>query len=107
MFEALARAVLETEGDLDVETRLAIEARAAALAGTTRAAAGEVPAALMTYLDKVALHAYKVIDEDVERLKEAGYSEDAIFEATLAAALGAAAARRESALAVLRERNEG
>lgn len=61
----------------------------------------EIPAALQTYVDKVARHAYKVTDEDVEVLKRAGYSEDAIFELTGAAALGAAILRLERGLIAL------
>lgn len=98
-FAAIAQAVLETAGDLDPGVRRAIESRAAVLGGREAEASSQVPEALAPYVDKVALHAYKVTDADVQRLKEAGYSEDAIFEATLAAALGAAAARREQALA--------
>src|SRR4051812_24529180 len=50
----------------------------------------QVPDALRTYVQKVALHAYRVTDEDVAAVKQAGYSEDQIFEITAAAALGAA-----------------
>jgi alkylhydroperoxidase family enzyme len=49
-------------------------------------------------VEKVARHAYKVTDADVDGLREAGYSEDAIFEVTLAAALGAAHARLSAGL---------
>ena len=89
--QALEQAVLETPGALDAELRRAI-------------AAGRFPDDLAAYLEKVAKHAYKVVDRDVERLKEAGYSEDAIFEATLAAALGAARYRLERGLAALEAR---
>lgn len=63
----------------------------------------EMPVELRAYVDKVALHAYRVSDEDVEALKRAGHSEDAIFEITAAAALGAAIVRLERGLIVLRE----
>ena len=49
----------------------------------------------------MALHAYKVTDRDIDELKQAGYSEDAIFEITLSAALGAGQSRLERALAAL------
>ena len=58
---------------------------------------------LAPYLDKVTRHAYKVTDDDVARLRAAGYDEDAIFEATLAAALGAARLRLRNGLAALEE----
>ena len=38
----------------------------------------------------------------IDRLREAGYSEDAIFELTLAAALGAAQSRLEAGLKAMR-----
>jgi alkylhydroperoxidase family enzyme len=41
------------------------------------------------------------MDEDVAALKHAGLSENAIFEATASAALGAALARLERGLAAL------
>jgi alkylhydroperoxidase family enzyme len=51
---------------------------------------GDVPEPLSTFVDKIRLHAYRVTDEDVEALQEAGYSEDQIFELTVATAYGAA-----------------
>lgn len=63
----------------------------------------ELPEQLRAYVDKVARHAYRISDEDVEALKRAGYSEDAIFEITAAAALGAAVMRLERGLIVLHE----
>ena len=104
--ERLGDAILRTPGDLGLDVRAAIEARAAELAGQTPSAATAVPPNLAPYVDKVARHAYKVVDADVERLKGAGYSEDAIFEATLAAALGAARGRLERGLAALERAGE-
>lgn len=63
----------------------------------------ELPPELRPYVDMVAQHAYRVSDEDVAALKRAGHSEDAIFEITAAAALGAAILRLERGLIVLRE----
>lgn len=62
----------------------------------------EAPAELASYLEKVRLHAYKVTDADVQQLKDAGFSEDEIFEETVAAAVGAGLARLEAGLATLR-----
>jgi alkylhydroperoxidase family enzyme len=77
--------------------------RATLFSDAQRAAAygDELPEPLAAYLDKVRRHAYKVVDADVERLREAGLSEDEIFEATAAAAVGAGLLRLRSALAVL------
>lgn len=63
----------------------------------------ELPADLRSYVEKVATHAYRIIDEDVDALRRAGHSEDAIFEITAAAALGAAIFRLERGLIVLHE----
>ncbi|HAS45266.1 MAG TPA: hypothetical protein DCS93_32585 [Microscillaceae bacterium] len=51
------------------------------------------PALLNTYVDKVARHAYKVVDRDLEALKTDGFSEDEIFELTVTAAFAAGEAR--------------
>jgi hypothetical protein len=48
-----------------------------------------LPPDLQTYVTKVRKHAYKVTNEDIAQLHNAGYSEDAIFEITLSIALGA------------------
>ena len=64
--------------------------------------AQKVPAPLASYLEKVSLHAYKVTDADVAALAPAGYSEDAAFEVTVAAAVGAALYRLECGMAALR-----
>lgn len=92
--ERVAEAVLGTPGDAELELRRAV---------ATYAAGGEaeIPADLRPYVDKVARNAYKVTDGDVDALREAGYSEDAIFELTLAAALGAARARLDAGLAAM------
>ncbi len=96
-------AILTTQGDTDTALRQAVEARAAALGGRPgQENAGELPANITTYVDKVALHAYKTTDADIENLLQAGYSEDAIFEITLSAALGAGLARLERGLAALK-----
>ena len=81
--------------------RQSIEAYAARLAGSARDAQ-EIPGALAAYVDKVTSCAYKITDEDVQGLKEAGYSEDAIFEITLCASLGAGLARLERGLLALK-----
>ncbi len=82
------RRVLEGPGTLDPAIRQA-------------AARGDVPDDLAAYVDKVRRHAYKVTDEDVERLRVVGYSEDQIFELTIAAAYGAARSRLDAAMEAL------
>lgn len=63
----------------------------------------EVPAVAQPYTDKVRLHAYKVIDRDVEDLKAAGWTEDEIFELTTAVALGAGLSRLDQVRRALDE----
>jgi alkylhydroperoxidase family enzyme len=82
--ENVRRAILETPGATDPELR-------------RRVAAGEETS---PYLDKVRRHAYRITDADVDALR-ADYSEDAILELTLAAALGAAEQRLAAGLAAL------
>jgi alkylhydroperoxidase family enzyme len=48
-----------------------------------------VPEIWQVYVQKVVHNAYKVTDRDIETLIEAGYSDDFIFEVTVAAAMGA------------------
>jgi hypothetical protein len=46
------------------------------------------PQAMEVYLRKVHERAYTVTDADVDAMKEAGLSEDVIFEQTVVAAIG-------------------
>lgn len=98
----LSDGVLDSPGETDIELRRAVEARAAHLSGRASVLGEQVPADLQRYIDKVALHAYKVTDQDIEALQVAGYSEDALFELTLSAALGAGMARLERGLRALK-----
>jgi hypothetical protein len=59
------------------------------------------PAELAVYVDKVRKHAYRVTDEDVARAREAGLSEDRIFEATVNAAVDAGLGRLVVGLAAI------
>lgn len=85
-------------GALDLELRRAIQRRAQII--DREPEHDEVPARLRAYVDKVARYAYKVTDEDIEEL-QATYDTREIYEITVAAAVGAASARREAALALL------
>jgi threonine synthase len=77
--------------------KLAPETRRAILERNTKA----IPPGLTPYVIKVALHAYKVTDEDIIQLKRDGLDEDQIFEATASAAVGAALLRLEKGMAAL------
>jgi hypothetical protein len=88
---ALLKAVLESAGATD------LAAREKAFAG------GPVDPALDAYLAKVRSESYRVTDADVGDLRAGGHPEDAIFELTVAAALGGAARGLAAALRALRE----
>ena len=96
--QRLVDSVLGTPGHTPSELRRAALARAARLGGP----ADGLPAPLAGYVDKVALHAHQVTDDDLAAVQRAGSSEDAVFEITVAAALGAALARLDRGLAALR-----
>jgi hypothetical protein len=51
------------------------------------ATSAPAPPEMAAYLGKVGDQAYTVVDRDIEALKEAGFSEDAIFEQTVAVAI--------------------
>lgn len=89
--QRVVEAVLDGPGELDPAVRKAI----------AEERAGEVPPALLPYLDQVAHRAWTVTDEDVEALRRAGLSDDQIFEATVAAAVGAGRKRLRAGLAAL------
>jgi alkylhydroperoxidase family enzyme len=61
----------------------------------------DFPVALQTYIAKVARHAYKVTDEDIATLQSHGYTEDMIWEITLAVAIGAGKHSLDHGLAAL------
>ena len=84
--QELRRAVLDGPGELDRE------ARHAAFSGAA------VPPEAAAYVEKLRRHAYKVTDRDVEALLAAGWSEDQVFELTVATALGEGGKRLDAAL---------
>ena len=96
---SLITAVLTTpRATLPELRRRAVLERARETPGRTDA----VPPELTHYVDTVARHAYKVTDADVAQLQRAGHSDDALFEITVAAAVGAAMHRLERGMAALR-----
>ncbi len=65
------------------------------------AASEPAPAEMAAYLEKVRDRAYAVTDRDVEALKEAGLSEDEIFEQTVAVAIAEGLRRLDRAAEVI------
>ena len=91
---ALKESVLSGPGETDPTLRVA------ALHGQA------MPTELADYLAKVSDAANQVVDADIARLRHAGHSEDAIFELTAAAALGAGLVRLSAGLAAIRGEEE-
>jgi arginine/ornithine N-succinyltransferase beta subunit len=85
LWAGVAEAILTAPGVLSEESRRAI-------------ARGDDSPELAALLEKVRLHAYRIVDADV-----AGMDEDAVLEAVLAAALGVALDRRAAALSAVEE----
>ena len=104
--QRLLEAVLTSDGGTDPSVRQAVESLSAQIGGRSTHQTETVPPELISYIKKIALHAYKTTDEDIDALRNAGYSEDAIFEITLSAALGAGMARLERGLAALKDDNQ-
>ena len=96
--QRLVDAVLKTPGDTPAALRRAVMERGKHPGKMSR----DVAPQLAAYVDKVARHAYKVTDDDVAGLQRAGNSDDALFEITVAAALGAALERLERGMAAVR-----
>ena len=99
LVERLVDSVLATPGHTTSKLRHAVFARAFG----PHPRGENIAPDLARYVDKVALHAYKVTDEDLVALKRAGNSDDLLFEVTVSAALGAAVGRLERGLSALRE----
>jgi alkylhydroperoxidase family enzyme len=100
LLQDLTDALLSEPGALDPRLRRTLmEDAAGTPAGVD---APQVPDDLARYADTVTRHAYRVTDEDVDALRAAGRSEDAILEVTLSAALGAGLQRWRRGMAALR-----
>ena len=90
-----AKAARLVDVTLEAEGVTSVEARQAAFAGRA-----DDPV-LAHYVEVVGKHTYRITDEDVARLRDAGLDDDAIFEITVAAALGAGAERLRAGLSLL------
>jgi alkylhydroperoxidase family enzyme len=89
------KAARVVEAVLTAQGAMSADARSAAFAGRA-----DDPA-LARYVNVVRTHAYRITDEDVQRLRDTGLDDDAIFELTLAAAVGAGAERLQAGLSLL------
>lgn len=102
--QQILHALFSNKGRTPLALRQAVVAYGEATAGVL-STPGEIPTNLAPYLDKVARTAYKVTDKDITRLKEAGYSEDEIYEITFSVAVGAGLGRMKQGLIALRGDN--
>jgi len=82
--------LLHAPGKTTPELRRAVEAFVVAQRENALFQAFPVPDELTNYLQKLALHAYKITDKDFNNLRSAGYGDEAIYEITVTGAFGAA-----------------
>lgn len=82
--------LLTIHGATDPDLRRAVEAYVVAQWGVIREVARDHPSELENFLKKLSLHAYRIIDEDIDDLRVSGYSDEMIYEITLVGAVGAA-----------------
>jgi len=94
----LVDAVLNGPGDTPGTLRRTILEHARETPG----AKGNLPPSLTHYVDTVARHAYKVTDAELAALQQAGEADNALFESTVAAAVGAALHRLDRGMTALR-----
>lgn len=93
--------MLSADGKTTPALRRSVDAFVTAQWGHVRMGFLPVPPELETYLKKLSLHAYRVLDEDIETLHNAGYSDEMIYEITIVGATGAALVGLEKLFQVL------
>lgn len=82
--------LLSAPGETDARLRRAVEAFVMDRWKHPRPGAPEFPEVLEGYVEKLALHAYRIVDEDVEAVREAGYTDEGIYELTIVGSFAAA-----------------
>jgi alkylhydroperoxidase family enzyme len=92
----------ERDGQPDLR-RSAAERAARIAGGSIEETSEPLPEVLAPWVDKVATRAYAITDDDMAALRNAGLDEDAIYEATVAAAVGASVVRMHAGLRALEE----
>ena len=70
--QRLVAAVLTRDGDTDPFVRQAVESLSAQIGGCSTNQTDSIPPELISYIKKIALHAYKTTDEDIVALRNAG-----------------------------------
>ena len=103
LVQRLKDCVLRGRGVTSPTLRQAAAVRAAEVAGLPPGEPpGEIPADLRRYVETIGRHAYRITESDIAALRQAGWSEDEIFEVSISAAVGAGMSRLERGLAALR-----
>lgn len=82
--------LLTAAGETDLALRRAVEAFVTAQWGHERSNASPIPTELETFLKKLARHAHRITDEEVDALRTAGYSDEMIYEITMIGSIAAA-----------------
>jgi alkylhydroperoxidase family enzyme len=95
-----------TEGATDPALRRSVEAFVTEQWAYQRENADPVPIELETYLRKLSLHAYRITDEDVDTLREAGLTDEMIYEVTMVGSIAAALIGLEKLYAALYEKRK-
>ncbi len=90
--ERVVKKVLGRDGYLEQDQRKNIFDFSSSAADSS-IAGDELPENIRPVIEKITHYPYKVIDRDIEQLKSLGFSEDQIYEMTVATALGAGAGR--------------
>jgi alkylhydroperoxidase family enzyme len=96
MLEKAVAALLEAPGHTASSMRHSVFER-------LRRDAGSVPEEMEALVEKIAACPWSVADADIARLRDAGYSEDQIYELLLAAATGAGMRRFDAGLRAMEE----
>lgn len=82
--------MLSTDGQSDLDLRRAVEAFVKKQWRYEQAPDLNLPENLRSYMTKLALHAYRITQDDIDALKAAGYTEREIYELTIVGCLGTA-----------------
>lgn len=100
LYESLKQSVFQDPADTSPDLRESIRQKLQSEVDTGDSEPFS-PQVLNDYLEKITHNSYKIVDEDIEKLKEEGFSEPEIFELTLAASWAAGVARYERGLELL------
>ena len=100
---SLLDTVSGSAGRSDARLRAAVRAQVAEIVETGKASSSsDVAPEIATYAGTIARGAIDVTDEQVDRLRQAGFSDDEIFDVTVNAAVSAGLGRLDRALRLLR-----